>query len=43
MQVFHSCMCRVNAPSLNLQVDGEGNSNSDSDWLFKEGSSGIEV
>ncbi|NJM74270.1 MAG: hypothetical protein HC862_31760 [Scytonema sp. RU_4_4] len=28
-------------PSLNLEVDGEGNSDSDSDWLFGEGSSGV--
>jgi chromosome segregation ATPase len=28
-------------PSLNLQVDGSGNSDSDSDWLFGEGSLGV--
>ncbi|WP_177176283.1 hypothetical protein [Trichormus sp. NMC-1] len=27
--------------SLNLQVDGEGNSDSDSDWLFGEGLGGV--
>ncbi|WP_225225977.1 hypothetical protein [Komarekiella delphini-convector] len=25
-------------PSLNLQMDGEGNADSDSDWLFGEDS-----
>ncbi len=28
-------------PSLNLQVDGEGNADSDSDWIFGEDSSGL--
>ena len=28
-------------PSLNLQVDGESNADSDSDWLFGEGSGGV--
>ncbi|MBD2470936.1 hypothetical protein [Nostoc sp. FACHB-145] len=28
-------------PSLNLQVDGEGNTDSDSDWIFGEDSSGV--
>ncbi|ALF56534.1 hypothetical protein ACX27_24215 [Nostoc piscinale CENA21] len=28
-------------PSLNLQVDGEGNANSDSDWIFGEGSGSL--
>lgn len=28
-------------PSLNLQVDGEGNSNSHSDWFFGEVSCGV--
>ncbi|WP_323808826.1 hypothetical protein [Nostoc sphaeroides] len=28
-------------PSLNLQVDGEGNADNDSDWLFEEGSGGV--
>ena len=28
-------------PSLNLQVDGESNADSDSDWLFGEGPGGV--
>ncbi|MDM9379414.1 hypothetical protein QUB80_01665 [Chlorogloeopsis sp. ULAP01] len=28
-------------PSLNLEVDGEGNADSDSDWIFGEGSDGM--
>ncbi|MBD2205635.1 hypothetical protein H6G33_25160 [Calothrix sp. FACHB-1219] len=28
-------------PSLNLQVDGESNADSDNDWLFGEGSGGV--
>ncbi len=28
-------------PSLNIQVNGEGNSDSDSDWLFGEGLGGV--
>nr|WP_243713896.1 hypothetical protein [Nostoc sp. 106C] len=28
-------------PSLNLQLDGEGNADSDSDWLFGEGSGSL--
>lgn len=28
-------------PSLNIEVDGEENSDSDSDWLFGEGSGGV--
>ncbi|MEH2189962.1 MAG: hypothetical protein V7K64_27905 [Nostoc sp.] len=30
-------------PSLNLQVDGESNADSDSDWLFGEGSGSVEA